>query len=306
MTMIAFATYGDRAEIITDSASYNQNGSAIGRTSKVLTIPHLDAAVATQGDSLFGVLAKSAVLQVAGQLATFDDVVAAMPRHLREIWAERREDWADASDSIIFLLGYSARSERFEAYLFATDRGDLEPSRVGAPWVTPCPWSFKPSLVDVKRLREWSRDAAAAAGEADQGHEAVQLWMTKPPMTAPATVDEWVDLAKQVREERALSGYATVYVAGDVFYTRIARGEATTRKVHTYDDEGDEFLQMIEGTQHPVAQLMPCWCESGKAFLDCHLAPQLDERCQCNMSDKTFRECCAVTPEQRAAIEGAG
>lgn len=305
MTMIAFATYGDRAEIITDSTSYRQNGTGLGRASKVLTIPHLDAAVTGQGDGGFGVDAKSAVLQVANQVATFDDMIAELPRHLRALWATRRKEWPDASEAIVFVLGYSPRSGRFEAWMFATEQRDLEPIRVSAPWVFPCPWSLKPSLLEVKRIRGYSRNAAERHGVPDKGHLLAQQWMTKPQMVAPGNVGEWVTLAAKVREERALEGWADVYVAGDVFHTRLSRGEVTTRKIHTYNDEGPEFLKMISGTQHPVAQLMDCWCGSGIPSIDCHLLDQLDRRCGCRTSGKTFRECCAVTDDQRAAVSSA-
>lgn len=92
-------------------------------------------------------------------------------------------------------------------------------------------------------------------------------------------------------------------MAGDVFHTRIQRGELHTRRIHSFDDTGEGFQRMVEGTHHPVAQLMPCWCGSGDIALDCHLLADLDQPCRCGRPEpKTFRECCAVDP---AILSGA-
>lgn len=303
MTMIAFATYGDRAEIITDTASYLQNGSALSRCSKVVTIPHLDTAVTTQGDSAFGTDVKSAALQVAGQVTTFDELVDEFPRVLRDLWARRRAEWGAASDSVVFLIGYSPRVEAFRAWGFATDLDNLEPFAIEPTWVMPCPWGVRPDRLQVARFLADDADWAAQYDAEPTGPRFVdQLWSQQPTLTPPATLDEWVTLAQLVRQDRAVDDrFPSTYVAGDVFHTRIGRGEITSRKVHSFDDSGEEFLQMISGTQHPIAQLLPCPCDSGEIYLACCLAPALDQPCGCHVSGKTFRECCAVSAEVRRA-----
>ncbi|UFN44512.1 hypothetical protein [Nocardioides okcheonensis] len=296
MTLIAFAIYPDRAEIITDTAAYALNGSAFGRTSKVVTIPHLDTAVMTQGDTVFGNDAKAATMQVAAQVATFDQLVEHLADPLRDLWCQRREEWAGAAESVVFVVGYSPRAERFVAYGFATERDDLEPFAIDRPWVMPCPWDLRPDELQVSRFLAEDAAMAAADGEDPMGQMFVdQRWSRTPELAPPADVETWDDLARQVREQRAVnSPWRSTFVAGDVFHTKLEQGSTTTARRFTFDDEGDDFLAMIHGTQHPIAQLMECQCGSGERAIECHLAEQLDDPCGCKDSGKTFRECCAV------------
>lgn len=295
MTMIAFATYGDRAEFITDSASYLANGAGLSHCTKAVPLPHLDMAVLAQGDSVFAVDAKTIVMQVAGQVSTFDGVVRSTPEHLRTHWALRLEEYADAKPAKVFLLGYSQDDERFTAWELASDVGDFEPLRIDQPYVLPCPWGVRPDERQAERLHEWDREQAAKWGVEPLGDRIVERWLSRPAMAAPASIEEWVTVAKVVRKERT-DEYASVIVAGDVFHTRIGRGEVTTQRIHSYDDsfQSEDFQAMVAGTQHPLGQLLPCICGSGTRALECHLADQLDEICGCLRSGKTFRECCAV------------
>lgn len=305
MTMIAFAVYGDHAEFITDSVSYAPGCSTLDRCTKFMNLPHLDMAVMCQGDSHFNEDAKLATMQVSNQLPTFDQVVHDMPSHLRELWARRVDDFPGASPSIVFLIGYSTERKRFTAWSLAADRDDFEPLEMHAPYVMPIPRTLRPDRLQAQRFRQWERQSAADRGEEPEGHKILAVWMQRPELTAPASTEEWVDLARLVREQRAETDYAGVIVHGDVFHTRLARGEVHTRRIHTFDETGDGFLRMIEGTQHPQAQLMLCYCGSGQVFLDCHLAPDLDKPCKCGRwgTPKTFRECCALTAEMREALE---
>lgn len=300
MTMICLATYGDHAEIITDTASYLPNGAQLGRASKVLTIPHLDAAVITQGDCEMGDYAAVALWQAARQVTTFDDLVDWFPTWAPEEWRQC-SGHARGADFLAFLIGYSPAAERFTAHGFASDWHDFEAFPIGSTWTMPTPFELRPSTLEARRFRAWERGAAEHHGRDSRGAEIVQTWMGRAPVARPRSVDEWVALAKRIRQERALESYANVFVAGDVIHTRIGRGETTTRKVHSFNDEGAEFLQMISATQHPVAQLMPCECGSGVVRLDCCLAEDVDKSCGC-LSGKTFRDCCMV---DRAAISQA-
>lgn len=74
------------------------------------------------------------------------------------------------------------------------------------------------------------------------------------------------------------------------------RGEITTRRVYRYADGGEEFLHMVSGTQHPQGQVAACPCDSGKTYLDCHLAERYADghTCDCG-SGEPFRDCCMVS-----------
>lgn len=300
MTMIGFAAYDDHAEIITDTASYTLNGAALASCTKFITLPHIDAAVVTQGNSRFGIEAKSVVLQASGQHATFDQLVADTPTQMRFAWSElAKAGQAPNSEATVFLLGYSTAVKRFMAYGFASDHKDFEPFAISGTWLMPMPWGHKPSSLEMARFARFQRDHLATATDvpADAPAREAELrrqWAAKPSLPPLHGVDDWTGAALTVRRSRALQGYGNVYVAGKVMHTRLGRGLVQTATIHEFDDSGEEFLQMISGTQHPIAQLMACWCESGKTFLTCHLADQADQPCGCR-SGRTFAECCMVS-----------
>lgn len=291
MTMIAFATYGDRAEFITDTLSYHRNGANLGRTSKHLCIPHLDAAILMQGDSWFGDDAKSVAVQVSRQVATFDELVESAPAWLGDLWKARRAQVGDTasylSDPLAILVGWSDREQEFAAYTLAAEQ-EFKPLRIKGTWAIPCPWTARPSGIEQRRIL-----ALDDPGTHEQRREAVDLWRNKPPLARPAAAEEWRELAKQIRKQRALETFCSTYIGGDVLHTRLERGRSTTEKIHAYDDSGEEFLQMIAWSYHPIAQAAACWCESGKRYVDCHLAEQHDQPCACG-SGGLFKTCCKV------------
>lgn len=287
MTLIAFALYGDHAEFLTDTASYTSGAEQMGKCTKSVLIHHLDSAVLSQGDGQFGYNIKNAALQLAGHVTDYDQLVQAIPEHAQDLWRRQIEDQgAEPVESVFFLIGFSGKSEAYTAHAYASEEGFI-PVEVTQPWVMPAPWSLRPSTLELERIKEWMRDHPDTS-------EAARIWSTRPTLTAPASVDEWRDLGLTCRTERSLQGgYARVIVAGGLLHTHLERGGAMTRNLAEFNDAGEEFLQMISFTQHPQAQVMACWCDSGERFIDCHLAPHLDQPCGCK-SGETFRECCAV------------
>lgn len=277
MTLIAFATYGDHAEFIHDSASYTLSGSEFGRCAKSMTLNHLDAAILTQGHARFGDDAKAGALQASGQVATFDELAATAPQWLRSMWSQQPHE---PCDSTVFLIGYSTEAQAFAAYAYASEQ-EFKRIEVTRPWVMPTPWNLRPSDVELGRF------TARRAGREDMA----RTWASKPTLPAPRNAAEWVSLAQTVREHRALEQTDKTFVAGDVQHTRLDRGAVTSRIVYSFDDSGEEFNRMVAGTHHPIGQVSPCHCGSGQRFIDCHLAPHLDEPCGCGSGD-IFRECC--------------
>lgn len=265
MTLIAFATYGDHAEFVTDTISYTSGGEELGRCTKHMTLNHLDAAVLTQGDELFGDDAVSGANQVSGRVATFDELVDAATDFLADLWRARLAEKGgseDVAESVIFFLGWSDRAGAFTAHAFASEQG-FKPLAVTRPWVMPTPWSLRPSGLELRRLKTWNQDHP-------QIEQACAAWAAAPPLAAPQSIEAWVDLAKQARELRSLGGrFGRVIVAGDVFHTRVSRGAVHTQRVHRFNDAGDELLRMVAGSYHPLALAAACDCGAGRAFGDC-------------------------------------
>lgn len=298
MTLIAFATYGTRAELITDTLSYTNNASSFGQCSKHILIPHLDAAVMSQGDSEFGVRAKVVAMDLAGDVPTFDALSVEITDWLVELWGR----FADTTpvESTVFLIGYSHEHGKFAAYHYASEQA-FKRVRVTSTFVTPTPWTARPSGLELRRLRDGEGRTSKAARL-----EVVELLKTKAPPPPPASIDEWVHLAQTVREQRALQQFCQTLVAGKVIHTRLERGESQTRTIHEFDDSGDEFRAMVTGSQHPVGQLMACDCGSGKTYRDCCLATYYADGhpCDCG-SGQTFDGCCRVVVAQAATSVGS-
>ncbi len=261
MTMIAFATYGDHAEFITDTLNYTDGAEVLGRSTKHALIPHLDAAVMTQGDCTLGTVVKSGALATSNHVATFDELVDLAPTWLREIWGDG--EGAVSPEFVAFLLGWSDREGKFTGHAFAAEQG-FKPITITSTWVMPMPWTSRPTGLELRRVKRWEADNPRI-------DELAQIWSARPAQPRPDSIEGWVDLAKACREQRALAGgFGRVLVAGDVFHTRLSRGEAHTRRIHTFDDSGVEFQKMIAGTYHPQALAADCWCESGLAYGNCH------------------------------------
>lgn len=282
MTLIAFATYGDRAEFITDTASYTPSGSELGRTTKSLAIHHLDAAVLTQGDNLFGLNAFASALLAANETPTFDALATSARYWLYDLWEQR---WADDdpgdAEATVFLVGWSHEREQFTAWILASDDG-FQPHEAPGTFVTPAPWVLRPSDVELGRFLKGRDD-----------REDTRQWAARPPLPAPQSLGEWVHLAQVVREQRALSQVGKTFVAGEVRHTVLTRGAVGTQQIYAYDDTGTEFNEMVRGTLHPVGQVSECHCGSGRRFIDCHLQPHLDQPCPCGRGG-TLRACCTV------------
>lgn len=306
MTLIAFAARRDRAEIITDTRTYNHVATQMGHTSKVMLLPHLDAAMLAQGSTGFERRWHMQALYLAQKTADFDDFTRQAPEHLAYVWREMSEDLdaenighgrtASIANSVVFLIGYSPEHQTFKAYGYASDF-DFEPMDLAGLYVMPSPLDSRPGDLELHRLR-----AHLEAVHGAEGAQVVNTLAQQRPRPVPRRVEQWVDLAKAVRRDRALadlySGFKT-YVGGDVIHTTLRVGEAANRQIHRFNDSGAEFARMMAGSLHPVSQLAACDCGSGDRYVDCCLAAIAEEPCPCQ-SGTTFAHCCSVDAVQPA------
>jgi hypothetical protein len=296
MTLIAFSTSRNRADILTDTWSYSSGGRRIGSDSKVHAISHLDMAHAVQGSCEFEALWNLGAIALAMHVGSFDGFVQEAGPYLRAAWGDVRE--RPRTPSFASIIGYSPEESRFRAYQF--DSGsDFERQDIEGAFCIPSPGDTRPSGLELARLKG-SLLAGQSEGDRAEILATLENWHQKPGLVAPTTVRGWVRLGKYVRESRALvsaSSGLKVFVAGDLFHAVLKRGEFSQSRVHTFNDSGAEFAQLVSGTLHPVAQYSPCsYCDSGRPFVDCHLASLATEACPCG-SDKPFEACCSVRAE---------
>jgi hypothetical protein len=299
MTLIAFSANKNRADILTDTWSYSAGGRRIGRDSKVHAISHLDAASATQGSCEFDALWNLGVSAMAMHVGSFDGFVQEAGPYLRAAWSDVRE--RPRTPSVVFIIGYSPEESRFRAYQFASD-SDFERQDLEAPFIIPAATDIRPSELELARLK-----GMRFASESDKA-EILTLfegWHQQPAFIAPTTVKGWVQLGKHARQSRAMAPVATgmkVFIAGSLFHAVLKRGQFTTSRVHTFNDSGAEFAQLVAGTLHPISQYGPCsFCDSGRPYVDCCLTSIATDPCLCG-SDKPFSACCSVRAEDLAPV----
>src|SRR5450759_491796 len=297
VTLIAFSASKNRADILTDTWSYSFAGRYIGSDSKVQSIPHLDMAHATQGSCEFGALWGVGAVALAMHVGSFDGFVQEAGPFLLEAWNDTCE--RERTPSVVFIIGYSPEASCFRAYQFASD-SDFERQDLEAPFIIPAPTDIRPSDLELARLKG---SLLAGQSESDKAEilTVFEDWHQRPGLVAPTTVKGWVRLGKHARESRALAPSVTsglkVFVAGSLYHAVLRRGEFTTSRVHTFNDAGAEFAQLVAGTLHPISQYGPCsYCDSGRPFVDCHLASFATQPCPCG-SDKPFEACCSVRAE---------
>jgi hypothetical protein len=304
MTLIAIATYGRSAEFITDTLCYMPNAEELGRTTKYTVLAHIDTAILTQGDKRFGACVSAWLSESSAWTPDFDTLVAETPDALRDIWrhhpavaGKSPESYWGIFGGTVFLVGYSLTAGEFKAFSFAFDRNNFEPEPLTEAHVMPAPFTVAPSDMELVRCLE-DPDLAPAVVDAVRNR-----WANEAPLAPPRTRAQWIQLAKDCREHRALDqSRLRTLVGGDVHHTRLGRGKVSTHVIHTYNDSGAELQKLVAWSHHPQAQLAACWCESGKTWRECHLIEHLDEPCGCGQGE-SFGNCHAVKVEESAQGE---
>lgn len=254
MTLIAFATYGKkRAEFITDTSAYNAAADWTGRCTKHLTLNHLDAAVLNSGPIDFGHMFRAVTLEAS--VESFDDLTDGAPSlllDLRRFWRENSPSGTRTGPFYQPIVALIGWSDRAQEFVGYVFAGKDD---------------FEPSVPEGL----WTSTSA------------------EPHRPKPARSDDWRALALKVR--RDASEGDGIAVGGDVLHTRLERGAVVTRRIHTYDDTGEEFAKMVEGTAHPVALARDCYCGSGIPFGECHVSDLRAKPCYCE-SGRPFGQCC--------------
>lgn len=289
MTLVAFANHGTHVDIATDTGGWDlMQRDGMSHVTKYSHLAHLDAVMLKQGDGQVGKVARY-VLDLITERDTFDDLIEAAPGAFQRAGAGD-----DGAVGTVFLLGWSDHAEAFATYVLASEQ-NFRAHKVDR-WIMPAPWSMRPSGLELRRLK-------AVAAHTDWGPEAAEVWPTRPPMRAPANDEEWIELANLARDERTMLGpRARVHVTGELWLSRLERGAFASRRVHQWNDTGENLRRMVTGSHHPFAQAEPCVCGSGRRWRDCCLAAwnASNGSCLCG-SGQPFEDCCRVDDESVGA-----
>lgn len=300
MSLVAVHAAGQHAHVLTDTLSYSSTQRHLRRTSKVTVVPHLNAAVLHHGSRDFGRFWVQEAQTMAGA-DNYDQLVDRAPARLDAVWDElvvttEHRNAIHGTEfglprSVAIAVGYSDRAGEFRAHAWASD-DYFAPQELAGVFVMPSPLTARPSELELGRLRGTLVNlhglsyAVSIARDLDR----------QPALTPPTTDEEWAALAQTIRRDRALADLYSglkMYVGGDALLTRLERGSSSTRRLVTFDDDGAEFAQMMAGSLHPVGQLGPCACGSGRPAVDCCLRELDDQPCPCG-STATFATCCRV------------
>lgn len=288
MTLIAISVDDAGAQILTDTWSYSPAASRIGRVSKVLSLPHLDLAVATQGSQHFGLVWDSIAAVLSTQVQDFDEFDHRSVASLAVAWAETLESNPDASRSVAFHVGWSAAAGRFVAVAHASDNG-FQPEPLDELFVHPSPLSVRPSEIEARHL-------AALIGDDELGQANLEVLRGRPVPQPPDDMAGWASLALAARE-RAMLPAATrlkTLVGGTAMLTTLTREGVMTYKLLEFDDTGDELAKVLAGSMHPIGLAGPCPCGSGGTYRECCVEKHIDDPCLCG-SGRSSGLCCAVT-----------
>lgn len=272
MTLIAFSVDKHRAEILTDTIAYPQDVAQVGYHSKVTQLLHLDAVAMSQGSPGLAAFV-DLLLPIACQQASFDALIVDMPGLLRDRWEllqARADADTDTSAGCLVVVGYSTAASRFQGWVFGSEF-DFESDEWTAPFIHPAPFAHPPSRYEEVWMRRISVEDDPTAMQ-----KTLDDWAARAPLAAPTSVNAWVNLGKLARTDRAIASAQVglqVLVGGELHYTRLEVGKQSIRRVHTFDDEGDEFALMVAGTQHPLSLASPCLCGSGVLAGECCDSP---------------------------------
>ena len=285
MTLIAFSTGPDHADVVTDTWCYTQGGRRIDERAKLDVVGRGRVAVLAAGSSTFGDQWRLLAAEIAARSPTFDVFADAAGYALRRLWDDyvtacRDHGWTP-HDSTAFAVGFSPARGRYTAYAWDTLLA-LERMTVDGLYVGPA--SSGRALGTFERLRLEQMGAGTAT---------LDRWSSFEPFPTPQTDDDWRTLADEVRRTRTLATTPLhVFVGGDLVRARLRPDSTAVDVIHRFPD--DDFAQVVAGTLHPEGQAGPCpRCDSGRRYIDCHLTNLNTKPCPCG-SSATFDGCCSI------------
>lgn len=297
MTLVAIACRGDHAEFVTDSLNYTPSLRYMGFTTKAFPLPHLDAAILSQGDGEFAVVARAEAEELSKWAVDVDELVDGLAGPLRDAWDARPAEWPKVSRT--FVVGWSPAAGEFISWLLHHETG-FEPQRLPAMYMIPTPWDHKPAKWEAERVAD--EPVPAETREWLAGH--VADWLTKPEVPLPADDDDWEALVRGARG-RAVSSLCSWPVGGKIWLSHLRRGAYTTYAFAEFDTTDEDVLGLVGYSLHPDAQMRSCWCDSGERYIQCHLVEEYADPCRCQ-SGKQLWDCCLLTPEEITAIAKQG
>jgi hypothetical protein len=301
MSFLAIAVDGQGVTMVADSLAYTRSARHVTTADKVHELPAVNALTASIGMGPFQRRWFARADELADQANDFDGFVRVAGDAIRQAWAPDADAYTmaglDGRAVSVFLAGYSNKARKWKSYAYHSANG-LAREDVDGMFLHPTPMAWRPSEFENTQLRAAVLDAFEEE-TAESVNDWMAPWEAQPPPPVPNDVARWVELAKTVRRSRidevsfAAFGISCL-VGGAVNYLRLTETGTDRQTIHTFDDTGPEFVEMVKRSLHPLSQMSPCFCGSGTIYLDCCLAGLAAEACWCG-TGKPMGDCCSLT-----------
>lgn len=210
MSVLMFSEDDDSVIIVTDTLATTVEGEPMMFQTKAWHLPHFNMAIASTGVANLGALWNDRLRTsaVAQHIGMIDTFA---PETLREIWDEVTEGHdGDAGTATVYHFGFEPGSDKIIRHVYRS-----------------------------------------ASNFESERYDGTGFGVKPPPETfdleAPMSVDEYVELAKRLREENDSGAVDQPVAIGGELYLMIVRdGFSQTVRIHKFDDYDDQWAAMIE------------------------------------------------------------
>jgi hypothetical protein len=222
MTAINALKYGDAAYLLTDTASYLDTGLVVGFSSKTVTLPHLNMALAVSG----AVQTQDKIIAALMPFGSFEEVIEEIPALLRGMWEAGAfevpgEDDPGLDTFRVFMIGHCSNGPGVHAL-----------STQAEPSLEPFTWRFKgiimsPSL-SLGLLEERGLYSPTCGYATRDPSELLPLL---------------VDVQRSLPRGRKTDDKDVFVIGGAAVLTKIDASGISQRVVRRWPDRVDEFIQ---------------------------------------------------------------
>lgn len=202
-----FQLAAESAIVATDTLATRVDGRPYLLVSKCAVLPHLGSVIAFTGNAAIGQRWAAAVHSNL-LCRDFDMLDQHTPDNLRQIAVEvEREHGPVAGSSTIYHFGYSTTEKQYVGYAYRSE-SDFDSEQLS------CGFGMKPRPVTI-------------------------------PTDTPATIEEIIALADQIRDEQnTLPPSERLWIGGDLVFTVLAQGCISVNTMHRFADFDTQWLAM--------------------------------------------------------------
>lgn len=285
MTFIAIHAQHDRATIVTDTWATSDSARYLAHVPKLTHVPGRFTCL-TRGSAQFATMIDG--LAHFARPATLSSLLRDAARQLDTAW---EADPRPRQSTAVFVVQYSEARGRYTITGY-DEREDFASRDLGEYFVIPSDWRSRPSQMELREL-------GTIMDPTDPGDAAdLEALAALPAASPPPDDDGWARLVARTRNVRSRGVQrAKIYIGGAITLTDVRPGRVPdSRIIGWLPEDVATLVDIFAGSLHPLGQVSPCACGSGRRALDCHLA-DLEQPCWCG-SGLALANCCRLTDAQ--------